>query len=75
MNNGDGAIAAVGSLNQDLGCVLARLPDKGETPTALPYGVAVGGKGANQAVAAARPGVEGRGGRALCRQDHGQGDQ
>ncbi len=50
-------IAVVGSLNHDLICVAARLPGKGETVHATSYCSAFGGKGANQAVAAARMGA------------------
>jgi ribokinase len=51
-----GATCVVGSLNYDLICVLERLPATGETLTALSHTTAFGGKGANQAVAAARLG-------------------
>lgn len=47
-------IAVVGSLNFDLVTRVPRLPDLGETLTAKSFGTNCGGKGANQAVAAAR---------------------
>ncbi len=50
-------VAVVGSLNYDLICVLDRLPALGETLTAREHATAFGGKGANQAVAAARLGA------------------
>ncbi len=50
-------ITVVGSLNYDLVCVLDRLPGLGETLTARSHVAAFGGKGANQAVAAARLGA------------------
>lgn len=49
-------IVVVGSLNLDLVVRVDRLPDAGETLLALGYGEHAGGKGANQAVAAARAG-------------------
>lgn len=52
-----GVITVVGSLNYDMTCVLQRLPQLGETLTAHSYVTAFGGKGANQAVAAARLGA------------------
>ena len=55
--NGSKPICVVGSLNYDLVCVLERLPATGETLTALSHTAAFGGKGANQAVAAARLGA------------------
>lgn len=51
------AVCVVGSLNYDHVCVLERLPSLGETLTALSHVTACGGKGANQAVAAARLGT------------------
>ncbi len=47
----------MGSLNYDMICVMQRLPQLGETLTAHSYVTAFGGKGANQAVAAARLGA------------------
>lgn len=60
MNSNDSkiTITVVGSLNYDLVCVLDRLPALGETLTARSHVAAFGGKGANQAVAAARLGAE-----------------
>ena len=51
------SICVVGSINYDLVCVLERLPALGETLTATSHVTAFGGKGANQAVAAARLGA------------------
>ncbi len=50
-------ITVFGSLNADLVCPVARLPAPGETVTAPDYTVVAGGKGANQALAAARAGA------------------
>ncbi|KAG8954265.1 hypothetical protein FRC04_000489 [Tulasnella sp. 424] len=47
-------IAVIGSLNYDLVTRVPRLPDLGETLTAKSFTTNCGGKGANQAVAAAR---------------------
>lgn len=47
-------IAVIGSLNYDLVTRVPRLPDLGETLTAKSFSTNCGGKGANQAVAAAR---------------------
>ena len=49
-------IAVGGSLNLDLIARVARLPVPGETVSAVAYQQSLGGKGANQAVAAARAG-------------------
>lgn len=49
-------IVVVGSINTDLTCHLQRWPEIGETVTAQSTQVGLGGKGANQAVAAARLG-------------------
>jgi ribokinase len=49
-------IVVVGSLNADLVTRLERFPAPGETVTALDFAVHPGGKGANQAYAAARLG-------------------
>jgi ribokinase len=50
-------LTVVGSINLDLVARVARLPRPGETLTAADYGRFPGGKGANQAVAAARLGA------------------
>jgi ribokinase len=50
-------VAVVGSLNLDLVVRVPRLPAPGETLLADAYGQSLGGKGANQAVSAARHGV------------------
>ena len=50
-------IAVVGSTNIDLVTVLARMPAPGETVEAPDFHIGCGGKGANQAVAAARLGA------------------
>ncbi|CAG8980637.1 hypothetical protein HYALB_00012824, partial [Hymenoscyphus albidus] len=47
-------ITVIGSLNTDLVTVTPRVPDGGETLTATSFSTGSGGKGANQAVAAAR---------------------
>lgn len=48
------AIAVVGSLNMDLVMRAPHCPRKGETVIGGPFGIAGGGKGSNQALAAAR---------------------
>lgn len=48
------AVAVVGSINYDLVFSLSRLPEKGETVSGAHFSLNRGGKGANQAVAAAR---------------------
>lgn len=50
-------IAVIGSLNMDLVVRTARFPEAGETVLAHSYSTFAGGKGANQAVAAARLGA------------------
>jgi ribokinase len=50
-------IVVVGSINLDLVASVARLPAAGETMTGTAFATYPGGKGANQAVAAARLGV------------------
>src|SRR4051794_24558494 len=54
---GRGTVAVVGSLNVDLVARAARLPAPGETILGRASFVAEGGKGLNQAVAAARQGA------------------
>ena len=49
-------IMVVGSINMDLVAAVARLPARGETVLATTFDRVHGGKGANQAVAAARAG-------------------
>jgi len=50
-------LVVLGNLNMDLTTYAARLPRPGETLHGKSYGLAPGGKGANQAAAAARLGV------------------
>lgn len=50
-------IVVLGSVNMDLTFQLPRLPDVGETVLTPTFSEAVGGKGANQAIAAARDGA------------------
>ncbi|HEV8340568.1 MAG TPA: ribokinase [bacterium] len=52
------AVCVVGSLNMDLVIKAPRLPARGETVTEGEFAVFRGGKGANQAVAAARLGAQ-----------------
>jgi len=54
---GNGRVAVVGSLNMDLVARAPRLPQPGETLTGSDFMTAAGGKGGNQAVAAARLGA------------------
>lgn len=49
-------ITVIGSINMDYTSVVSRLPEKGETILAKKFKVSPGGKGANQAAAAARLG-------------------
>ena len=51
-------VAVVGSLNIDLVCHATRRPDKGETLIGDAFDIFTGGKGFNQATAAARLGAE-----------------
>ena len=51
-------VAVVGSINADLTAYGSPLPRPGETVIARDFGLALGGKGANQAVAASRAGAE-----------------
>jgi ribokinase len=52
-----GTVLVVGSINVDLVVSLARLPEPGETVAGGEFARHGGGKGANQAVAAARAGA------------------
>jgi len=51
-------VTVVGSYNTDLAVRTPRMPEKGETILGGPFFSGPGGKGANQAVAAARLGAE-----------------
>ncbi|MET7682276.1 ribokinase [Streptomyces sp. NPDC005423] len=51
-------IAVLGSTNMDLVAYVARAPGRGETVTGREFRTVPGGKGANQAVAAARAGAD-----------------
>ena len=51
-------ILVVGSINMDMICTATRLPNNGETVQGIAFRTAAGGKGANQAVQAARLGAE-----------------
>ena len=53
-----GRVGVVGSVNTDLVTMIDRMPQAGETRAATGFAVGRGGKGANQAVAAARAGAE-----------------
>ena len=50
-------VAVVGSFNMDLVFGAPRMPERGETLSGSAFGMFIGGKGANQAVAAARAGA------------------
>ena len=52
-----GKVVVVGSLSQDLVVKSPRLPARGETIRGTDFGMFVGGKGNNQALAAARAGA------------------
>lgn len=54
MGSGPALIEVVGSLNIDVVTVTSRVPGPGETIKAVSFDTGFGGKGANQAVAAAR---------------------
>ena len=58
MNRATPKVAVVGSLNIDLVCHATRRPDKGETIIGDAFDIFTGGKGFNQATAAARLGAE-----------------
>ena len=58
MNRTTPKVTVVGSLNIDLVCHATRRPDKGETIIGDAFDIFTGGKGFNQATAAARLGAE-----------------
>ena len=58
MNQATPKVAVVGSLNVDLVCRAPRRPDTGETLIGDAFDIFTGGKGFNQATAAARLGAE-----------------
>lgn len=58
MNHGTPKVTVVGSLNVDLVCRATRRPSKGETLIGDAFDIFTGGKGFNQATAAARLGAE-----------------
>ena len=58
MNHTTPKVTVVGSLNVDLVCHATRRPDKGETLIGEAFDIFTGGKGFNQATAAARLGAE-----------------
>ena len=58
MNRATPKVSVVGSLNIDLVCHAIRKPDKGETIIGDAFDIFTGGKGFNQATAAARLGAE-----------------
>ena len=58
MNRATPKVTVVGSLNVDLVCRATRRPDKGETIIGDAFDIFTGGKGFNQATAAARLGAE-----------------
>ena len=58
MNHATPKVAVVGSLNIDLVCHATRRPGKGETIIGDAFDIFTGGKGFNQATAAARLGAE-----------------
>ena len=59
-------IAVVGSLNVDMVTRTEKIPEGGETVTAKSFTIGWGGKGANQAVAARRLGLETQGHHYTC---------
>ena len=60
MSNGTGPpkIVVLGGINMDFICVTSRMPAPGETIVGEKFYTALGGKGGNQAVAAARLGAQ-----------------
>ena len=57
-NGNKGGVCVLGSINQDVVAYVDKLPHPGETVVARRFAHFPGGKGANQAVAAARMGAE-----------------
>ena len=51
-------ITVLGSVNLDLIATVSRIPQPGETVPGTSFSTAPGGKGANQALAAARAGAK-----------------
>ena len=58
MSQGNPKVVAVGSFNMDLVVKAGRRPRKGETLMGEEFGMFIGGKGSNQAIAAARLGAD-----------------
>ena len=56
--NGAARLAVVGSINIDIAVRMARLPQPGETLNGDSFALSLGGKGANQAVAACKLGAD-----------------
>jgi ribokinase len=54
---GSGPVLVAGAINTDLVARVAKAPDAGETVTGSTFAIFGGGKGANQAIAAARSGA------------------
>lgn len=71
MTKKPGNVLVVGSINIDAGVRVERFPEPGETVFGRSMGQSLGGKGANQALAAARHGARVRFIGAVGRDDHG----
>jgi ribokinase len=56
-SRGSGPVLVAGAINTDLVARVAKAPDAGETVTGSTFAIFGGGKGANQAIAAARSGA------------------
>jgi ribokinase len=56
-HRGSGPVLVAGAINTDLVARVAKAPDAGETVTGSTFAIFGGGKGANQAIAAARSGA------------------